>query len=150
MTLRLHDTLSGETRPLAPIDGETVRVYSCGPTVYGPAHIGNFRLVPLRGPRPHLAGAAPAGHRCDEHHRRRRQDHPRRRRRPRSPSRRPAAAIAAFLEDAATLRMTAALTSYRGRPTYIDEMVALIEARSRRAGVPYRSDGSDVSSASPP
>ena len=43
MTLRLHDTLSGETRPLAPIDGETVRIYSCGPTVYGPAHIGNFR-----------------------------------------------------------------------------------------------------------
>ncbi len=43
MTLRLHDTLSGETRPLAPLDGETVRMYSCGPTVYGPAHIGNFR-----------------------------------------------------------------------------------------------------------
>ena len=43
MTLRLHDTLTGETRPLAPLDGETVRIYSCGPTVYGPAHIGNFR-----------------------------------------------------------------------------------------------------------
>jgi cysteinyl-tRNA synthetase len=41
--VRLHDTLSGETRPLVPLDGETVRIYSCGPTVYGPAHIGNFR-----------------------------------------------------------------------------------------------------------
>jgi cysteinyl-tRNA synthetase len=41
--LRLHDTLSGETRPLVPLDGKTVRIYSCGPTVYGPAHIGNFR-----------------------------------------------------------------------------------------------------------
>ena len=41
--VRLHDTLSGETRPLVPLDGDTIRVYSCGPTVYGPAHIGNFR-----------------------------------------------------------------------------------------------------------
>ena len=41
--LRLHDTLSGETRPLVPLDGTTGRIYSCGPTVYGPAHIGNFR-----------------------------------------------------------------------------------------------------------
>ena len=40
--IRLHDTLTGETRPLAPL-GEDVRIYSCGPTVYGPAHIGNFR-----------------------------------------------------------------------------------------------------------
>jgi cysteinyl-tRNA synthetase len=43
MTIRLHDTLSGETRPFAPLDGERARIYSCGPTVYGPAHIGNFR-----------------------------------------------------------------------------------------------------------
>ena len=43
MSVRLHDTLTGETRPLAPLDGMTVRIYSCGPTVYGPAHIGNFR-----------------------------------------------------------------------------------------------------------
>ena len=43
MTIRLHDTLSGETRPFTPLDGERARVYSCGPTVYGPAHVGNFR-----------------------------------------------------------------------------------------------------------
>jgi len=41
-TVRLHDTLSGETRPLVPL-GDTIGIYSCGPTVYGPAHIGNFR-----------------------------------------------------------------------------------------------------------
>jgi cysteinyl-tRNA synthetase len=43
MTLQLHDTLSGETRPFEPLDPGHVRIYSCGPTVYGPAHIGNFR-----------------------------------------------------------------------------------------------------------
>jgi cysteinyl-tRNA synthetase len=43
MTIRLRDTLSGETRPLEPLEDGHVRMYSCGPTVYGPAHIGNFR-----------------------------------------------------------------------------------------------------------
>ena len=43
MTTRLHDTLSGETRPLVPLEPGHVRIYSCGPTVYGPTHIGNFR-----------------------------------------------------------------------------------------------------------
>ena len=43
MTLRLRDTLTNETRPLEPIEPGHVRIYSCGPTVYGPAHIGNFR-----------------------------------------------------------------------------------------------------------
>ena len=43
MTVQLHDTLSGETRPLEPLEPGHVRIYSCGPTVYGPAHIGNFR-----------------------------------------------------------------------------------------------------------
>jgi cysteinyl-tRNA synthetase len=43
VTVRLHDTLSGETRPLVPLRDDRIGVYSCGPTVYGPAHIGNFR-----------------------------------------------------------------------------------------------------------
>ena len=43
MTVRLHDTLSGETRPLEPLEPGAVGIYSCGPTVYGPTHIGNFR-----------------------------------------------------------------------------------------------------------
>lgn len=41
--LKLHDTLSRTERPLVPLDGKTLRFYCCGPTVYGPAHIGNFR-----------------------------------------------------------------------------------------------------------
>ena len=43
MPLRLRDTLSGETRDLEPLEPGHVRIYSCGPTVYGPTHIGNFR-----------------------------------------------------------------------------------------------------------
>ena len=43
MMLRLQDTLSGETRELEPLEPGHVRIYSCGPTVYGPTHIGNFR-----------------------------------------------------------------------------------------------------------
>ncbi|HUG30485.1 MAG TPA: cysteine--tRNA ligase [Candidatus Limnocylindria bacterium] len=43
MTLQLLDTLSGQRRPLVPLEPDHVRIYSCGPTVYGPAHIGNFR-----------------------------------------------------------------------------------------------------------
>jgi len=43
MTIRLQDTLTGEVGPLDPIEPGHVRIYSCGPTVYGPAHIGNFR-----------------------------------------------------------------------------------------------------------
>lgn len=41
--IRLHDTLTGETRPFEPLEPGHARVYSCGPTVYGPAHVGNFR-----------------------------------------------------------------------------------------------------------
>jgi len=41
--IRLNDTLTGETRQLEPIEAGHIRIYSCGPTVYGPAHIGNFR-----------------------------------------------------------------------------------------------------------
>lgn len=42
-TLRLHDTLTRQTAPVTSADGKTLRFYACGPTVYGPAHIGNFR-----------------------------------------------------------------------------------------------------------
>ena len=43
MTVRLLDTLTGAQHDLEPLEPGHVRVYSCGPTVYGPAHIGNFR-----------------------------------------------------------------------------------------------------------
>ncbi|HUF26961.1 MAG TPA: cysteine--tRNA ligase [Gemmatimonadaceae bacterium] len=40
---RLYNTLTRQVEPFAPSDGRTVRMYSCGPTVYNPAHLGNFR-----------------------------------------------------------------------------------------------------------
>jgi cysteinyl-tRNA synthetase len=43
MTPVIYDTLTRSLQPLMPADGETFRFYCCGPTVYGPAHIGNFR-----------------------------------------------------------------------------------------------------------
>jgi cysteinyl-tRNA synthetase len=44
MALKLFDSLSREMRELRPGDPDGVfRFYNCGPTVYAPAHIGNFR-----------------------------------------------------------------------------------------------------------
>jgi len=40
---RLYNTLTRTTEPFAPADGKTVQMYTCGPTVYNPAHLGNFR-----------------------------------------------------------------------------------------------------------
>jgi cysteinyl-tRNA synthetase len=41
--LRLHNTLSGKTEPFVPLRAGEVKMYTCGPTVYDFAHIGNFR-----------------------------------------------------------------------------------------------------------
>ena len=41
--IHLHNTLSGRLEPLEPLHQGEVRIYSCGPTVYDYAHIGNFR-----------------------------------------------------------------------------------------------------------
>jgi len=35
--------MSQSVEPFAPADGKVVRMYTCGPTVYNPAHVGNFR-----------------------------------------------------------------------------------------------------------
>ena len=42
-TLTLFNSLSRAAEPFVPIDPTNVRVYSCGPTVYNYAHIGNLR-----------------------------------------------------------------------------------------------------------
>jgi cysteinyl-tRNA synthetase len=44
---RLYNTLTRQVEPFAPADGHTVRMYTCGPTVYNPAHLGNFRTFLL-------------------------------------------------------------------------------------------------------
>jgi cysteinyl-tRNA synthetase len=44
MPIRLFDSMSRELRELKPSHPDGVfRFYNCGPTVYAPAHIGNFR-----------------------------------------------------------------------------------------------------------
>src|SRR5271155_5415184 len=43
MALRLYNTLSGKIEDFHSIDGNRVRMYACGPTVYDYGHIGNFR-----------------------------------------------------------------------------------------------------------
>ncbi len=43
MTLRLFNTLGRSIEKFEPIERRRVRMYTCGPTVYGPAHVGNFR-----------------------------------------------------------------------------------------------------------
>ncbi|MDR0535377.1 MAG: cysteine--tRNA ligase [Puniceicoccales bacterium] len=49
MAICVHDTLSRTVKPLAPREpGTPYRMYCCGPTVYGPAHIGNFRTFILQ------------------------------------------------------------------------------------------------------
>jgi len=41
--LKFYNTLSGEKEEFHPLEEGVVRVYTCGPTVYDYAHIGNFR-----------------------------------------------------------------------------------------------------------
>lgn len=44
----LYDTMRREVLPLRPLAQDVFRFYCCGPTVYGPAHIGNFRTFVLQ------------------------------------------------------------------------------------------------------
>jgi len=47
MSLRLTNTLGGKVEELTPLEAGHVRMYSCGPTVYGPSHVGNYRAFLL-------------------------------------------------------------------------------------------------------
>lgn len=47
MTLQIYDTLSRGLQPVSASDGQTVRIYCCGPTVYRDAHVGNLRTFLL-------------------------------------------------------------------------------------------------------
>jgi len=42
--IRLHDTAAGAVLPLEPRDPGQVSMYVCGPTVYGPPHLGHGRF----------------------------------------------------------------------------------------------------------
>jgi len=47
MTLRLRNTLTRALEAVEPDDGRQLRMYSCGPTVYRYAHVGNLRTFLL-------------------------------------------------------------------------------------------------------
>jgi cysteinyl-tRNA synthetase len=143
MSLRLRDTLSGEVRPLEPLEPGHVRIYSCGPTVYGPTHIGNFRsflfadllvrYLRYRGLQVTwvmnltdiddkiIRGASAAGESIEELANR---------------------WISRFLADAAALRMTP--PDVLPRPTrHIDDIVRLISTLESK-GHAYRTDDGSI------
>jgi cysteinyl-tRNA synthetase len=141
--IRLTDTLTGSAGPLVPLEEGHVRIYSCGPTVYGPAHIGNFRsflfadvlvrYLRYRGYRVTwvmnvtdvddkiIRGAAAAGIGIDELAEK---------------------WLDRFLEDARALRMTTPDVMPRAT-RHIDEIVALI-ATLLEKGHAYRTDGGSI------
>jgi cysteinyl-tRNA synthetase len=41
--MKVHNTLTRQLEEFIPLEGDHVRMYTCGPTVYDYAHIGNFR-----------------------------------------------------------------------------------------------------------
>ncbi len=43
MTLKVYNTLSRKKETFSPIENKEVKLYTCGPTVYNYAHIGNLR-----------------------------------------------------------------------------------------------------------
>jgi cysteinyl-tRNA synthetase len=45
--MRLYNSLSRRAEEVIPADGRTLRMYSCGPTVYRYAHMGNMRTFML-------------------------------------------------------------------------------------------------------
>src|SRR5258708_16989988 len=43
MSLRFYNTLTQDVEQFRPANGNTVRMYTCGPTVWNYVHIGNLR-----------------------------------------------------------------------------------------------------------
>lgn len=43
MNIKLYNSLSRKTEEFKPVDNNEVKMYSCGPTIYDHAHIGNMR-----------------------------------------------------------------------------------------------------------
>src|SRR3989442_15503616 len=47
IVMRLYNSLSRQVEEVKPVDGRTVKIYSCGPTVYRYIHLGNMRSFML-------------------------------------------------------------------------------------------------------
>ena len=41
--MKLYNTMTKQYEELLPLDGDTIRMYTCGPTVYDFFHVGNAR-----------------------------------------------------------------------------------------------------------
>ncbi len=137
----LHNTLTNQLEPLRPVHTGEVRMYTCGPTVYDFAHIGNFRtfvfqdvlrrFLRQRGYRVMqvmnltdvddriIQNAAAAKISIREYTEK---------------------YIQAFLEDMDSLHLETPEEIVRATD-HIDDMVALIE-RLQQKGMTYQSDGS--------
>ncbi len=76
MALRFYNTLTQEFEVFHPLEDNTVRMYTCGPTVYNFVHIGNFRTFTFQDILAALAALSRLSTEPrDEHHGRGRQDH---------------------------------------------------------------------------
>ena len=82
MTLTLYNTLTRRKEDFEPIEPGEVGLYTCGPTVYNYAHIGNLRTYVFEDVLKRVLGLQrPPGPPRDEHHRRGAPDQRRRHRR---------------------------------------------------------------------
>jgi cysteinyl-tRNA synthetase len=139
--IHLHNTLTNRLEPLEPIHKGEVRIYTCGPTVYDFAHIGNFRtfvfqdilrrFLHARGYRVLqvmnltdvddriIQNAAAAGVTIREYTEK---------------------YVGAFLEDMDALRLERPEEMVRATD-HVEDMVALIE-RLKKKGFTYTSEGS--------
>src|SRR5271156_3308894 len=139
--IHLHNTLTNRLEPLEPIHKGEVRIYTCGPTVYAVAHIGNFRtfvfqdilrrFLHARGYRVLqvmnltdvddriIQNAAAAGVTIREYTEK---------------------YVGAFLEDMDALRLERPEEMVRATD-HVEDMVALIE-RLKKKGFTYTSEGS--------
>ena len=45
---RLYDTRTRQVEAITPARRGELRMYTCGPTVYRAAHVGNLRSLPAR------------------------------------------------------------------------------------------------------
>jgi cysteinyl-tRNA synthetase len=149
--LQVLNTLTREVEPVVPAGARAVRMYSCGPTVYRDAHIGNFRtfLLPDLLRRAIEAGGVEVrqvqnitdvGHLTDE---RMDQGEDRMlvsaRLEGRTPPEIAAHYTEAFLADAAALGIRPAHAHPRAT-TYVPQMIALTE-RLLAAGNAYETGG---------
>ena len=141
MTVRLYDTMTRHLQPIEPLQDDEIHLYTCGPTVWQRAHVGNFRTYIFEDVLRrwlerrfshvvHVMNLTDVDDRIINNARAH----------GRSLEAETAPWIEAFFQDIDVLGIRRA-HHYPRATDYIDEMVALIE-RLEKAGAAYRSDGS--------